>query len=66
MATSDDPPAERPTLEGDLYVYGDEDISKICGEMYARLHELEGLDDTEAEAVCNMLYDLLTGDWTHS
>lgn len=63
MATSDDPPAERPTLEGDLYIYADEDISKVCGELYTRLHEFEDLDEIEAEAICNMLFDLLTGDW---
>lgn len=58
-----DQPAERPTLSGDLYVYGDEDLSRICGELYAQVRELEGVDDTEAEAVGNMVYDLLTGDW---
>lgn len=61
--TASDPHADRPTQDGDLYVYADEDISRVCGEVYSRLQEFDDLDDTEAEAICNMLFDMLTGDW---
>jgi hypothetical protein len=49
--------------EGDLYVYSDDDIGRIVAELYARVRELEGVDETTADCIAAMTHDLATGDW---
>lgn len=62
--TDDDAPVERPTLEGDVYIYTDEDISRIAGEAYAQLIQLKGMNAETAEQAAELFYELATGDWT--
>ena len=60
---TDPTPAEHPTLDGDLYIFSDEDLSQISGEVCARAREIEGLDEHQAEQTATLVHDLLTGDW---
>jgi hypothetical protein len=50
--------------DDDLYVYSDEDIERIVGELYAQVRELEDVDESTAEQISTMTYDIATGDWT--
>lgn len=61
MTDSDGP--ERPRLDQDVYIYSDEDCARIAGEVYARLRELEDVDDETAQTAATMIHDLLTGEW---
>jgi hypothetical protein len=63
MADDPDSPPRPPADEGDLYVYSEEDASKIAAEAYAWLREIPELDEGRAEEIATMFYDLLTGDW---
>lgn len=48
----------------DFYIYSDEDIERIVGELYAHVREIDGVDESTAEQISTMTYDLATGDWT--
>jgi len=50
--------------DDDLYVYSDEDIERIAAEVFAHVRELDGVDESTAEQISTMTYDLATGDWT--
>jgi hypothetical protein len=57
-------PALRPVKDQSLHIWADEDISRLVGELYVTLREVDGVDDATAEQAAEMTYDLLTGDWT--
>jgi len=63
MTTSDPGDPERPTQEGNLYIYADEDLDRWAGEGYATVREFDGLDDHEAEELVDYAVDLLRGDF---
>ena len=63
MADDADPPPRLTADEGDFYVYSEDDASKIAAEAYAWLREIPELDESRAEEIATMFYDLMTGDW---
>lgn len=65
MTTSDSGPGqpERPTKEGDLYLYADEDLDRWAAEVFATVREFDGLTDREAERLVDYAVDLLRGDF---
>jgi hypothetical protein len=62
---SDSTPAERPTLNQDVYVFADEDLSRLVGEVYVELRSLPAFDDDDAEEAAELTYQMPTGGWDY-
>lgn len=60
-----DGPVARPedVADGELYLYGEEDIDAIAAEVFAWLREFEEIDEDLAEEIATFVYELHTGDW---
>jgi len=52
--------------DSDLYVYAEADLEDIAAETFAHVRHLEGVDDTQASEIADMIYDLHTGDWLYT
>jgi hypothetical protein len=62
----DPPDVTAASRDGTLYVYAEEDLEDIAAEAFAQVRHLEGVDDTQASEIADMIYDLHTGDWLYT
>jgi len=64
MSDSDPDRDRRAPTDQDLYVFSETDIAELTAEFHAFLREVPEIDESTTGEASNMMYQLLTGDFS--